>query len=80
MGRNSQNKVLVFPKISYDLKPGDYTTVHATNYTQAALLGEIKNQHDSFTKRQAWWNKINLQDNAIEVTLSVWFQCQNYQL
>ncbi|MEI6945763.1 tRNA (N6-isopentenyl adenosine(37)-C2)-methylthiotransferase MiaB [Paraflavisolibacter sp. H34] len=41
MGRNSQNKVIVFPKGSYDLKPGDYTVVTVNDCTQATLLGEI---------------------------------------
>jgi tRNA-2-methylthio-N6-dimethylallyladenosine synthase len=43
MGRNSQNKVIVFPKGSHELKPGDYTLVKVTNCTQATLLGEIVN-------------------------------------
>jgi tRNA-2-methylthio-N6-dimethylallyladenosine synthase len=42
MGRNSQNKVLVFAKEGYGLKPGDYVNVQVTDYTQATLLGEIK--------------------------------------
>lgn len=41
MGRNSQNKVLVFAKERYDLKPGDYVTVRVMHATQATLLGEI---------------------------------------
>ncbi len=40
-GRNSQNKVIVFPKEKYELKKGDYVTVKATDCTQATLLGEI---------------------------------------
>lgn len=43
MGRNSQNKVIVFPKGNHDLKPGDYTMVKVNNCTQATLLGEIVN-------------------------------------
>ena len=43
MGRNSQNKVIVFPKGNHELKPGDYTLVKVTNCTQATLLGEIVN-------------------------------------
>jgi len=41
MGRNSQNKVIVFPKESYDLKPGDYVQVKVNDSTQATLLGKI---------------------------------------
>lgn len=46
MGRNSQNKVIVFPKENNDvkairLKKGDYVNVFVTGCTQATLLGEI---------------------------------------
>jgi len=41
MGRNSQNKVVVFPKANKDFKPGDYVWVKVTNCTQATLLGEL---------------------------------------
>jgi len=41
MGRNTQNKVIVFPKNSYDLKKGQYVTVKVNDCTQATLLGEI---------------------------------------
>lgn len=41
MGRNSQNKVIVFPKGNFDYKPGDYVTVRVNDCTQATLLGEI---------------------------------------
>lgn len=40
-GRNSQNKVIVFPKGNHDLKKGDYVTVKVNDCTQATLLGEI---------------------------------------
>ena len=40
-GRNSQNKVIVFPKENYELKKGDYVAVKVTDCTQATLLGEI---------------------------------------
>lgn len=39
-GRNSQNKVLVFPKAP-GLKPGDYAQVRVTGATGATLLGEL---------------------------------------
>ncbi len=42
MGRNSQNKVIVFPKEGHDLKKGDYVQVEVTNYTQATLLGKFR--------------------------------------
>ena len=41
MGRNSQNKVIVFPKENYELKKGDYATVKVNDCTQATLLGKI---------------------------------------
>ncbi|HET7896622.1 MAG TPA: MiaB/RimO family radical SAM methylthiotransferase, partial [Flavisolibacter sp.] len=41
MGRNSQNKVIVFAKEDFDLKPGDYVQVKVQSCTQATLLGEI---------------------------------------
>ncbi len=41
MGRNSQNKVIVFPKAgALGRKRGDYVNVHVTDCTQATLLGE----------------------------------------
>ena len=39
-GRNSQNKMIVFPKKD-GLKPGDYVIVTVTDATSATLLGEI---------------------------------------
>jgi len=41
MGRNSQNKVIVFPKGIQNHKPGDYVQVKVKDCTQATLLGEI---------------------------------------
>lgn len=41
MGRNSQNKVIVFPSNKV-LKPGDYVNVEVKKYTSATLIGEIK--------------------------------------
>ncbi len=43
MGRNTQNKVIVFPKRNYDGKKGDYVWVKVNDCTQATLLGEIIN-------------------------------------
>jgi tRNA-2-methylthio-N6-dimethylallyladenosine synthase len=43
MGRNSQNKVIVFPKENYQLKKGDYVNVAVIDCTQATLLGTIIN-------------------------------------
>ncbi len=40
-GRNSQNKMVVFPKEHYPYKKGDYVTVKISEATQATLLGEI---------------------------------------
>jgi tRNA-2-methylthio-N6-dimethylallyladenosine synthase len=38
-GRNSQNKMLIFPKIG-DQKPGDYVYVRVNEVTSATLRGE----------------------------------------
>jgi len=40
-GRNSQNKMIVFPKGNHDLKIGDYVHVKVNDATSATLLGEI---------------------------------------
>jgi tRNA-2-methylthio-N6-dimethylallyladenosine synthase len=40
-GRNSQNKVVVFPKGDRALKKGDYVQVKITDATSATLLGEM---------------------------------------
>lgn len=44
MGRNSQNKVVVFPKENTNLKKGDYVFVNIQDCTQATLIGKIANQ------------------------------------
>ncbi|MGN6617394.1 MAG: tRNA (N6-isopentenyl adenosine(37)-C2)-methylthiotransferase MiaB [Ilyomonas sp.] len=41
MGRNTQNKVIVFPKNNTNYKKGDYVFVKVNDCTQATLLGEI---------------------------------------
>lgn len=41
MGRSSQNKVIVFPKISNDRKKGDYIMVKVNDCTKATLIGKI---------------------------------------
>jgi tRNA-2-methylthio-N6-dimethylallyladenosine synthase len=43
MGRNTQNKVIVFPKEGYDVKKGDYVWVKVNDCTKATLLGEVIN-------------------------------------
>jgi tRNA-2-methylthio-N6-dimethylallyladenosine synthase len=48
MGRNSQNKVVVFPKENYGLKKGDYVEVTVHESTQATLLGKIKSKQWTF--------------------------------
>ena len=40
-GRNSQNKVVVFPKSYYQLNKGDYAMVKVSAATGATLIGEI---------------------------------------
>jgi tRNA-2-methylthio-N6-dimethylallyladenosine synthase len=42
MGRNSQNKVVVFPKGNHSVKKGDYVWVKVLDCTQATLLGRIE--------------------------------------
>ena len=41
VGRNDQNKVVVFSKENRDLKPGDYAKVKVTDCTSATLLGKL---------------------------------------
>lgn len=41
MGRNTQNKVVVFPKENYQLNKGDYANVLITECTGATLIGKI---------------------------------------
>ncbi len=40
-GRNTQNKVVVFPKNGQDLKKGDYAHVTIASATSATLIGEM---------------------------------------
>jgi tRNA-2-methylthio-N6-dimethylallyladenosine synthase len=40
-GRNSQNKVVVFPKAGKDLKKGDYADVTIHSATSATLIGNM---------------------------------------
>lgn len=40
-GRNSQNKMVVFPKGSHNLQKGDYANVKINSATSATLIGEI---------------------------------------
>jgi tRNA-2-methylthio-N6-dimethylallyladenosine synthase len=42
MGRNSQNKVIVFPKENHGLNKGDYAMVTVYECTGATLLGKIE--------------------------------------
>ncbi len=42
-GRNSQNKVVVFPKGNFDLMKGDYAVVKILSASSATLKGEIIN-------------------------------------
>lgn len=45
-GRNTQNKMIIFPK-KEGLKKGDYVQVKVTNMTSATLLGEIVDNTES---------------------------------
>jgi tRNA-2-methylthio-N6-dimethylallyladenosine synthase len=42
MGRNSQNKVIIFPKANHPYNKGDYAMVKVTSCSKATLLGEIE--------------------------------------
>jgi tRNA-2-methylthio-N6-dimethylallyladenosine synthase len=42
MGRNSQNKVVVFPKLDHPIQKGDYVQVTVTGFTKGTLLGALK--------------------------------------
>ena len=44
MGRNSQNKVIVFPKDKHHLKKGDYVPVLINDFTKGTLLGVAQNK------------------------------------
>lgn len=41
MGRNSQNKVIVFPKEGVNAGPGEYVNVKVTECTKATLIGKV---------------------------------------
>ena len=41
MGRNSQNKVVVFPKGNFNYQKGDYAQVKIQDFTKGTLLGRI---------------------------------------
>jgi tRNA-2-methylthio-N6-dimethylallyladenosine synthase len=41
MGRNSQNKVIVFSKDQHNFKKGDYVNVLVTDFTKGTLLGKV---------------------------------------
>lgn len=43
MGRNTQNKVIVFPKENYDLVKGNYVMVRVNECNKATLKGQIIN-------------------------------------
>lgn len=43
MGRNTQNKVIVFPKTDAGFAKGDYVRVRVDDCTQATLIGSIAN-------------------------------------
>ena len=43
-GRNSQNKVVIFPKEHYSFNAGDYVMVKIDECTQGTLLGKIVNE------------------------------------
>ena len=46
-GRNTQNKVVVFPKRGFDFKKGDYVLVKVNDCTGATLIGEALSATDT---------------------------------
>ena len=48
-GRNSQNKMIIFPKVAGNFKPGDYVDGkgHQRSYQSATLKGEVDNATDT---------------------------------
>jgi tRNA-2-methylthio-N6-dimethylallyladenosine synthase len=44
VGRNSQNKAIVFPKAGHTFSKGDYVRVKVTGCTRATLLGEAEDK------------------------------------
>ena len=42
MGRTSQNKVVVFPKLNHPLKKGNYVEIFIAGFTKGTLLGTLK--------------------------------------
>ena len=42
MGRTSQNKVVVFPKLNLPIKKGDYVEIFIAGFTKGTLLGTLK--------------------------------------
>jgi len=42
MGRTSQNKVVVFPKLNHPVKKGDYVKIFIAGFTKGTLLGTLK--------------------------------------
>jgi tRNA-2-methylthio-N6-dimethylallyladenosine synthase len=52
VGRNSQNKAIVFPKKDHHYKKGDYAWVKVTKCTRATLLGEVENFQPSAVSYQ----------------------------
>jgi len=42
MGRTSQNKVVVFPKLNHPIKKGDYVEIFIAGFTKGTLLGTLK--------------------------------------
>ena len=42
MGRTSQNKVVVFPKLNHPIKKGDYVEIFIAGFTKGTLLGKLK--------------------------------------
>lgn len=49
MGRNWQNKVIVFPKGDHELNKGDYAMVKVDRCNKATLLGEVVHAEESVT-------------------------------
>lgn len=55
MGRNSQNKVIVFPKNEQPVSKGDYVWVSVDACTQATLLGRMHPEETELIENQQEW-------------------------
>ena len=83
MGRNTQNKVIVFPKENSNFKKGDYVMVKVTDCTQATLLGKLDElRKNTMADIQSIKNRFGIIGNspALNYALQVAVQVANTDL